>query len=248
MLKQLLLYLVFSLLMGTSLFAKTIYADFNVSYGIFGQIGVAKAMLKQEGRKYHIEIQLKATGLAKLLSGGREEQHISKGRIKNGLMVSDFYQVIKSYRNIVVKKEYRSDHEHKRVEKIYQKYEGKTLRSEKKETLGFYATNDLLTLYFNLHHSIKDKSKAQTYVYRAIGAERQQGKVSVIIPDKRELERYKEALGDTSDWYATAVIHQQIFSSKEGRLLLGVADDGITDKAVLKDVIFFGDIRAVRVK
>jgi len=30
--------------------------------------------------------------------------------------------------------------------------------------------------------------------------------------------------------------------------MLGVAKDGITNKAVLKDVIFFGDIRAIRTK
>ena len=30
--------------------------------------------------------------------------------------------------------------------------------------------------------------------------------------------------------------------------MLGIAKDGITNKAVLKDVIFFGDIRAVRTK
>jgi hypothetical protein len=62
------------------------------------------------------------------------------------------------------------------------------------------------------------------------------------------LPQYIETLGDDSAWYATAIIHQKIFSSQEGRLLLGVAKDGITNQAVLKDVIFFGDISGVRVK
>ncbi len=69
-----------------------------------------------------------------------------------------------------------------------------------------------------------------------------------MIPKKDDMPHYFEELGDDSLWYATAIIHQKIFSSKEGRLLLGIAQDGITNQAVLKDVIFFGDIRGVRVK
>jgi len=99
-----------------------------------------------------------------------------------------------------------------------------------------------------LDSAIQDKIKASKYEFEAVGAERQKGKVTVIIPNKDKIESYKEVLGDDSTWYATAIIHQKIFSSKEGRLMLGIAKDGITNKAVLKDVIFFGDIRAERIK
>ena len=231
-----------------SLQAQVISATYDVSYGIVGKIGTAQARLEKNSKQYMIDIRLKATGLAKLLSGGREEHHISKGHMENGLMVSDLYQVIKSHGDVVVNKEYYLDHQKKKIKKKYTKYEKGKLITNRSSYLNFYTKDDLLTLYFNLDTAIKDKTKARTYLFEAVGAERQKGKVSVSIANSQALVKYKRELGNDSAWYATAIIHQKIFSSKEGRLMLGVAKDGITNKAVLKDVIFFGDIRAVRTK
>ena len=248
MLKKFFLSLLFLLSFTVYTNAQVIYAEYDVSYGIFGKIGTVKAILKKEHKKYVIDIKLKATGLAKLLSSGREEHHISKGYIVDGVMISDLYQVIKSHGDVLVNKEYWIDHNKKRVKKKYKKYKQGKLVTDKTSYLNFYAKDDLLTLYFNLDTVIKDKHKPKTYYFEAVGAERQKGKVTVTIPNSNALQAYYNALGKDSDWYATAIIHQKIFSSKEGHLILGVAKDGITNKAVLKDVIFFGDIRAVRTK
>jgi hypothetical protein len=229
-------------------YAETIQANYDVSYGIFGKIGTAKAVLKKEAQTYSIDIKLEATGLAKMLSRGRMEQHISKGHIRNGIMVSDRYQLIKSHGDVRINKEYKIDHKRKKITKKYTKHKDGKLITDKTTLLDFYAEDDLLTLYFNLDSIIKEKQKSHTYIFKAVGAERQKGKVTVIIPKKDNIKRYTDALGNDAAWYATAIIHQKIFSSKEGRLMLDVSKDGITNKAVLKDVIFFGDIRAVRTK
>lgn len=236
------------LLASSMMYAQKLNATFDVSYGIFGKIGVAKATLVTNSTHYTIDMYLAATGLAKFLSGGRTEHHISKGHIEKGLMVSDMYKVIKSYGDISVSNIYKINHTKKNVHEIYKKYKKGTLVRHEALVLDFYAKNDLLTLYFNLDHAIKEKTKAKTYVYKAVGAERQQGKVTVRIPDTKVLAMYKKELGEDASWYALAIIHQKIFSSKEGRLMLSIGKDGIANKAVLKDVIFFGDIRAVRTK
>ncbi len=248
MLKSIVFIIGYSIAICSVSLAETIEAKYNVSYGILGQIGTAKALLKKDQQTYNIDIHLKATGLAKVLSRGRKERHISKGHIENGLMISDLYQVIKSQGNTVHNKEYWADHKKKRIIKKYKKYKNGKLVSQEESVLEFYAKDDLLTLYFNLNASVKEKHKPRTYVFKAVGAERQKGKVSMIIPKKDDLPKYIEALGTDSAWYATAIIHQKVFSSKEGRLLLGVAEDGIVNKTVLKDVIFFGDITGVRIK
>lgn len=248
MLKKFFMFIISWILIISINHAEVIQANYDVSYGIFGKIGVAHAILKKESKNYSIDIQLYATGLAKLLTSGRKERHISKGHIENGLTVSDLYQVIKSHGNTEVHKEYWVDHKRKRVKKIYKKFKKGKLVSEEKSILDFYARDDLLTLYFNLDTAIADKAEPKTYTFKAVGAERQKGKVTVIIPKNENRKKYKEVLGEDAAWYATAIIHQKIFSSKEGRLMLGIAKDGITNKAVLKDVIFFGDIRAVRVQ
>ncbi|SFV71508.1 hypothetical protein MNB_SV-13-1341 [hydrothermal vent metagenome] len=214
-----------------------------------GKVGVAKALLEIKGNTYTIDIELSTTGMAKFLTQGRTEHHISKGHIRNNMLISDFYSVEKSHGKVQVKKFYTFDHKNKKIAKEFKKYKSKKEIRHETEILEFYTQDDLLTLYFNLDQKVKDKNKAYTYRFKTVGAEGQEGKVSLKIPKAKYLKKYKKILGeDKGFWYATVIIHQKIFSSKEGQLMLAIDQDGITNQAVLKDVIFFGDIRAVRIK
>ena len=227
--------------------AEVIKADYKVEFGIIGKIGVANALLTKNENLYVIDVELKATGLAKTLSGNRKEQHISKGHIENGMMVTDLYQVIKSHGSKLTNKIYRIDHESKTVRKEYKRWKNGKLTKDTNTTMDYYSKDDLLTLYFNLGKKISDKKEPKSYTFKAVGAEKQGGRVDVVIPNKNELDEYKDAVGeDDKSWYARAIIYQDIFSSDKGELLLRIGNDGITEKAVLKDLIFFGDIRAIR--
>jgi hypothetical protein len=240
-----LLVMIFSFL---TLQAETIKADFKVEFGIIGEIGIANAVLTKDDKYYEINVKLKATGIADILSGGRKEHHISKGHIEEGVMVSDYYQVTKSHGAKMTTKLYTINHKEKTVKKEYKRWKNGKLSVDEKSTLDFYSTDDLLSLYFNLNHKITDRTKARHYIFKAVGAEKQKGKVEVAIPKKSEREGYKEMLGESNDsWYAKAIVHQDIFSSDKGELLLRIGNDGITQKAVLKDLLFFGDIRAERI-
>jgi len=236
-----------ALLFLSSAYAETIKADYKVEFGIFGEIGIANAVLTKDEKSYKIDVELKATGLAKTLSGGRTEHHISKGHIENGLMVSDMYQVIKKYGSQTSNKVYTIDHKAKTVTKQYQHWDGDKQDADESKKLDFYSDDDLLTLYFNLNKKILNREKSASYVFKAVGAEKQGGKAEIIIPKKSELHEYKNMLGESTDsWYARAIIHQKIFSSDKGELLLRIGNDGITQKAVLKDLILFGDVRATK--
>ena len=243
--KNVLIVLIF--LFTSLLSAEVIKADYKVEFGIIGEIGIANALLTKDKNSYVIDVALKATGLAKTLSGNRKEQHISKGHIKNGMMVTDMYQVIKSHGSKLTNKIYRINHKTKTVTKEYKHWKNGKLTKESNSTMDYYSKDDLLTLYFNLDKKILDKKKPKSYVFKAVGAEKQKGNVEVIIPNKNELNEYKDVLGENKEsWYARAIIHQNIFSSNKGELLLRIGNDGITQKAVLKDLIFFGDIRAIQ--
>ncbi len=226
--------------------AKTLKANYDVTYGIVGKIGEAKARLESNGKTYTIDIGMTATGLAATLSGNRKEHHRSVGHIESGLLVSDHYEVTRRYRNTRVVKTYTIDHRKKKVLKRYQKYrDGKLVKNEH-NILDFYSKDDLLTLYFNLDRLLPDKHKSGTYHFTAVGAERQKGRVTVILPTHKEKKVYALKLGSGAAWYATAIIHQKIFTSKEGHLQLAVGRDGIAKKALLEDLILFGDITATR--
>lgn len=226
--------------------AETITAEYKVEFGVIGEIGIAKAKLVKDEKNYQIDVELKSTGIAKILSGNRQEHHISKGHIENGVMVSDMYQVSKSHGSKMSNKLYRTNHQTKTITKEYKEWENTKLVADENKTLDFYAKDDLLTLYFNLDKKVVDKAKSHAYTFKAIGAEKQKGSVDVVIPKANDLSEFKELLGDVKDgaWYARAIIHQNIFSSDKGELLLKINKNGITQKAVLKDLIFFGDIRA----
>jgi len=228
--------------------AKVLDVSYKVSFGMFGEMGISDAHLETKGDTYTIEIKMKATGMAKALSKNRKERHISKGHIVNGMFVSDTYKVIKTYGKKYIEKIYRIDHQKKRVTKDKIKKNQDKVTEEKHTVLDFYSKNDLLTLYFNLPKMITDRSKETTYEFSAVGAERQGGKVNVRIPKESELKAYKKTLGEGDYWYMTAIIYQKIFASNKGELMLAVGKDGITQKAVLKDLMMFGDLVAERVK
>ncbi len=242
------IWIFITIIILSTLNAKTIKADYKVEFGIIGEIGIANAVLTRDENSYEIDVALKATGLAKALSGGRTEHHISKGHIENGLMVSDLYQVIKSHGSTKSNKVYRFDHKNKTVTKKYKRWENGKVKDDSSETLKFYSKDDLLTLYFNLNQKIDRSIEDKSYTFLAVGAEKQEGKAEIYIPKTSDYAEYKEMLGkNKSSWYARAIIHQKIFSSDKGELMLRIGDDGITQKAVLKDLIFFGDIRAERI-
>jgi hypothetical protein len=236
------------LLLFTYARAETIEANFKVEFGFIGEIGIANAILTKDNKYYEINVKLKATGIADTLSGGRKEHHVSKGHIENGVMISDYYQVTKSHGSKMTTKLYSINHKEKTVKKDYKRWKNGKLTTDKTETLDFYSADDLLSLYFNLNQKITDRKTAKNYIFKAVGAEKQEGTVEVAIPKQSDLEEYKKILGESDNsWYAKAIVHQDIFSSDKGELLLKIGNDGITQKAVLKDLIFFGDIRAERI-
>ncbi|NEW60166.1 hypothetical protein GSY74_02620 [Sulfurovum sp. bin170] len=226
--------------------AETIEVKYKVEFGIFGEIGIAEAKLTKDDSFYVIDIDLEATGIAKTLSRGQKERHISKGHIADGVMVSDLYQIIKHYGSKMTDRVYKIDHDKKEVIRVTQKWKRGEMYKDETKVMKEYAKDDLLTLYFNLNSYVKDRTTSKDYRFEAVGAEKQDGFVDVHIPNSDELPEFKKMLGEDADWYARAVIHQEIFSSDKGELLLSIGKDGIAQKAVLKDLIFFGDIRAFR--
>jgi hypothetical protein len=228
--------------------ADTMQAQYKVSFGILGEIGIAKAHLERGGGSYRIEIEGISTGFAKSLSRNRKEIQRSEGHIVDGVLVPDRYTIIRSFADKTILKRYTIDHAKKSVTRLVEKKEGDKLVFKEEKHLDFYAPNDLLTLYFNLPRLIPDKDKSAYYKFKALGAEKQGGKIEVVVAGKETRSLYENDLGRGGYWYLTAIIHQKIFSSNRGELMLSVDEDGITRKAILKDVVLFGDIRAERIQ
>ena len=220
---------------------KKMSADYDVGFGVFGNVGVVNAKITQEGSTYKIKVVAKAKGLAAVLSNNREEIYESIGEIKNGNLLPRLFIKRKTRGAKTDIKRYFFNHKNKNVELRVTKVRGKK-RTDTKKKLDYYAENDILTLFFNLKNILNDfKVKEPTVLY-AVGANRKDGKIDIFSPKDKQLDMIVNLLG-VNENIIVAIINQKIFSSARGELYMNLNDKGICTKAILKDVLLFGDIR-----
>lgn len=222
-------------------YAKVITATYEVSYGIFESLGIADARFEtRDDDTYSIRIEARTTGLAKLLTNNRVETYESYGHIVNGILVPQKYIKIRRTDSKKTTKIYTFDHPNKTVwcENI-QSDEWDKVKND------FYASEDILTLFFNFKHYLKERHDRAFYV---IGGNRKDGRVNVMFPKNETLEQMKQTLEMESGEFLKVVLNDRIFSSAQGELLINLDSEGLAEKAILEDVLFFGDIVGKRIR
>lgn len=224
------------------LLAKQIEAEYKVSYGIFGRMGKSLAKMESNETNYTIEVVGKATGLAKIFSNSRVERYVSKGFVKNGLFRPLVFIKIRqnSYKKDI--KKFTFDYKTKRIGVERHIYKHGKLVQHSFNYLPFFAKEDTLTLYFNIRRYLKPQK--YLYTFYAVGGERHTGRIDVIVEHGKRLRELQKLLG-VHGLYLSVILHQKIFASKQGELHIVIGKDGVAKKALLKDVIAFGDIVAV---
>ena len=210
---------------------RELYVKYEISYAIFGTIGESEARLviDPKAATYRITIEAKAKGLAKLMSNRRIERYISRGIVRNNLLIPQIFETDTKKGNYFREHHiYRFNHTAKKVfhfERITIKRDEK----EREETLSYWAEDDILTLFFNLHHYVKRGTcKGSFCRLKAVGANDKDGLVDISPKGK----------------YLKVILHRRIFASRHGEIYVHMRKDGIADFAMLKDVIFFGDVKA----
>lgn len=234
--------------------AKIVEATYKISYGIFGELGIAKTTLETyDNNKYRIKVHAYATGIAKFLSNNKEEFYESYGFINKDLFLPYKYIEISNNSNKKIKKVFTFDYEknivneEKEDKRLITKYNNKLeatkywKENDSKDIVKFFAKDDLLTLFFNVTKVIPDFSQGNSYDLKAIGANKKDGKLNISIPSNNKYKELEESL-KTKNKKFIVTINQKIFSSSNGELLISLNKEGFCDKAVLKDVLIFGDI------
>lgn len=238
------LFLIWTVLIGAAtLWAETMRAEYVVEYGIFGKMGVAEATLERNATHYKIRMRAKATGLAKVLSGGRVETYTSEGRIEKGWFVPDLYAKDIRHSGKRRVKTYYFDHPQRKVTYVEVRYKDGKQTREKSGVLPYYADNDIFSLYFNIRQIIPNCNAPFDETLHAVGAEKKTGKIRIrTLTDKKERMLARDMLGK-GECYLKVTIYQKLFGSKGGELYLLLRKDGVAKTAVLKDVVMFGDVR-----
>ena len=235
-------------LFSQSLHAKNIEADYTVEFGVFGEVGKVHATLRSDHKYYMIDANVSTLGIAKTVTDDLKERHISKGHISKGFLVTDMYQMIKSFGYYTTTTIYRVDHKKKSVTRQYKKWKYDKLIRDRTITLDYYSKDDMMTLFLNLPKHIKEKYTAKQYRFKAVGEDRKNGRVDITIPSQKTLKEIIRFVGKgkEDDWYSTVVMHRKLYSSKQGELDVRIGQEGLVEKAVLKDLIFFGDVRIIK--
>jgi len=216
-------------------------ATYEVSFGILERIGTADALLEiRDDQSYSIRIEARTEGFAKLLTNNRIEVYESHGIVVKGKLIPNKFVKI---RKTDAKKRiriYTFDHPNKNI--ILE-----NINSEdwKEEPVSYYAQEDILSLFFNLKHYPRTPENQSLY---ALGGNKKDGKIDVVFTDKNNTFQMKEVLGMESGEFVKVILNEPIFSSEKGELYVNLDENGLCEKAVLKDVLLFGDIVGKRIR
>lgn len=235
--------------------AKTITAQYKVGYGIFSNLGLADAVFTIKENTYHLKIKAYATGFAKFLSNNKQETYESIGEIRNNKLIPlKFIKVIKTNSKYKIRT-YTFDHKNKKIKnKTYLKETRqefdmnfntvyKEIEENSSKSVKFFTSNDILSLFFNLRIIIPDFNIEKTHILSALGGnKKREGEIIIEVPKEEKKKILDESLNIKSDIKFIAYINEKIFGSQEGELFISLNSDYICNKAVLKDVFFFGDI------
>lgn len=238
----------------SSAFSKLIEAKYDITYGSFLNLGLATSTLEVKKDTYKIKMLAKTTGMAKFLTNSRIEIYESHGKIIDDIFIPHTFIKIKQDNNKKRVRTYTFDYKNKKIllndkksakkTKYNQKLEKETIlvNSEKNSSLNYFANNDILSLFFNLKNRIKTYKDGQEYTLKAVGANKTKGLINILMPSKEDFERLNRALKTKDKSKFTVFINQKIFQSQKGELLISLNKEGFCSCAVLKDVLFFGDI------
>jgi hypothetical protein len=237
------IYVIFILLFA-SLHAEMVY---SAKGSLIGKIMDIRVNHRDDSKKYTIRIDMKAVGLAKTMSDGLKEHHTSHGTIRRGEYYAKEYKIDKTYKDIHYIRKYMFDYKKKKITKISTKWKKGKKLYENKETLKYFAHNDILTLYHNIMR-FKKKNKAGSYAIALAGAEKEGGKLTFNLPKGARLQGEQKALGMKNSEVIKLFMRRSFFSGGKGNLVFGVDKKGIVKRGTLNSVKLLGKVTLKRIK
>ena len=209
----------FFLIIAVLSYSFSMKATYIAKYGWFGIVAKATGYFEKNQTDYIIKTFSYITKFIDF-----KNQHISKGRIINGILVPLTYKNIIFRGNDRYDLVYTFDYLHKKIYKTKYK-NGKFIY---KRTLPYFANNDILSLYFNLPLIMKNRHQT----FKAIGGERHTGRIDVDILQKGKITKIK------------ANLYNKVFAGDKGILYLDInTSNWVTLKGIVKNVLKIGDLK-----
>jgi hypothetical protein len=250
---------------ASPLSAEKVENHYDVTFSVFGKIGVANINMECDNGRYHLHADGRLTGFAASLGQHLKESHDSYGTIVDGIFVPERYVKVRlkdDHRDETI---YTFDPGRREITKrrlrergvLRSRFDIATMsaiqetvieKSDATEVLPYYAQNDLLSLLFNVRHLIAFMPEGSQRLSHTAGTNNDKGEVLIGNPGSRKRARLRQLMPDNGDRLVTVLINQDIFESEKGELLLNLDSDYFISDAMLQDVVLFGDIHAKRVR
>jgi len=211
------------------LYSHTLKATYKAKYGWFGTVATATGIFEKNETNYKIETMVKTQGIVATFSKHLVQKYSSIGIIKNNILIPLKYITYRKRGNNEYKRIYLFDHKNKII--IRKKYKNGQLTA--KEKFKYYASQDILSLYFNLPLFLKEK---KTYTFYALGARRTDGRVDVNFCNKNIFEEKGICI--------KANLYNKVFAGDKGILYLLINQNNwVCLKGVVKNVLKIGDLK-----
>ncbi|WP_345972775.1 DUF3108 domain-containing protein [Sulfurimonas diazotrophicus] len=257
--KSLLLLFVFlSALMGSE--AET--TRYKVMLSLFGKVGEAKITIAERGDEYRMIVEDYATGLAAEISGHERDRFVSRGRIVDGLYVSDTFELYQTNDKTTESNVYVFDHEAETVTRFQDKnetvtettFDAMSMRLVEKQTqkikrktevLDFYSPYDALSVVLNIPSLLKDRTRVEI---KPVGLAKKERKMYIGRPEASALSELQETFHTPTIRRIVQLDSFELEDEDEYGVLIGYNAQGGIDEVVTKETYFligFGRIEKI---
>lgn len=221
-------------------------STYDIKTSMMGKVGEVQLSHSNDGRHYSIVADIKATGLAKMLSKKLHYINKSEGFIKNGEYYATKYSLERNRGGKRSIKVYTFDYKKKTITKHYRRWKSGKLVKNTKTTLSFFTHIDGLNVY---PHIVKFKKThpAGEYSVIAAGAEKIGGKVDFVIADKYTASSQLHHLGMKSGSIIQIFASKDFFANGYGSLTFGIDNQDTAQSIELKEIKSVGIVTAKKV-
>jgi hypothetical protein len=242
--------------------AKDFTTRYDVNVGMFGKVGHADVILKEDAKYYEMRLVAKTTGTAATLTGERVETYISKGQRKEGKYIPDSFVRIKKTNREERIQTYTFDHQEKKITLTEEKtklisgtkFDTTTFKLVKVDTtehstdtsmLETYNESDLLSAYLNTRQSCNAQQKE--YSLLAVGAHNDEKDITLSFLDGLQKEKAGSSFSEHTENIYNLHVEPIDKEDKSIDVLIAFDNDGHMREALLGDVFWVGEIKAQRV-
>ncbi|MEJ2468277.1 MAG: hypothetical protein P8Y51_04260 [Campylobacterales bacterium] len=244
----LLIMVLFSGLMGS----EAVTTRYKVMLSLFGKVGEAKITIAERGDEYRMIVEDYATGLAADISGNERDRFISRGHIKDGLYISDTFELYQTNDTTTESNVYVFDHDAKTVTRHQDKNQTVTERcfyamsmafeeqerkkiTRKTKVLDFYSPFDSLSAVLSFPKLLETKSRVEI---RPVGLAKKERKMYISRPAVQVLPELLETFSHPGVCNVIQLDSYELEDDDEYGVLIGYNNRGGIDEVVTKETYF----------